>query len=518
MVANGWHWLQQQPRLLRAGLLLIIYLVLGLSLEGVADYYRASLQTQPWDPASGLHIVLLLGFGLRYTPAIFLIPFLEDAIWPVAQPEYVFEALSAVHLCVGYGAACAFLLHKVEIDPRLQTLRDSVWFTLVLSIASLLISGFSVSTHFLAIPISPSEWFQRWMQEWAGELTGIMVSAPPILIWMRSLPWTNKHLTLRSRPPDLSWGAWNHRENLEWAAVMAVTVLFTWLAYDGIKSKSIDYSYFTFLPLIWTATRYGLPRTTVTILIINIAAVLFVGRGGSGETNILAVQFGLMTVSLVGILLGAYVTDRQLEMGRREALEERLRFDATHDHLTGLYNRTLLNDRLAQVIHTAQKDENYLFALLFLDLDGFKDVNDSYGHLIGDRLLVMVAERIKACVPDESISSRFGGDEFVILFSRIVSHHEAEHYAQQLCEALSHAYSIDSYQLSITVSIGIALGSQQESSAVNLLRNADIALYEAKDRGRSQFVVFSHQMYEALVRRTQTKSDLRRAIRDLEDE
>lgn len=511
-----WRWLQRQPKPFLSGLLISVYLVAGVALELLANYYRSSFEVQPWDPASGLHVVLLLAFGLRYTPAILFVPAFDNAISGDGTINSILFAIaSGIYVCLGYGTAAALLLGKLDIDPCLRHLRDVIWFTVVFTIASLIIACAYTINIGLIEQFSWSEWFGKWMHEWAGEATGIMMLAPPLLILCRHLPRSGKHLTLRDSAPRLNCPLVANQEIFEWFILTALTVFFTWMAFGGVKSESIEYSYLSFIPVIWIAARYGLEKTTIFILMVNICGISFVRA--PQRTDAFALQFGLMTVTFTGVLLGAYVKDRLGEIDRRQKLETKLRYDATHDDLTGLRNRTWLWQRLDEAVSRAKENENYRFALLILDLDRFKNVNDSLGHLIGDRLLIAVGERIKRCVPDEDSVSRFGGDEFVILLDRF-SINEVRQTARELCQTLSCEYNLDGYEIFTTISIGIAWSSLGYESSEDMLRDADIALYEAKARGKDQFVIFDRQMYRSVARRSQLENDLRRAIRNFADE
>ena len=196
-------------------------------------------------------------------------------------------------------------------------------------------------------------------------------------------------------------------------------------------------------------------------------------------------------------------------------LEKQLRYDATHDNLTGLYNRAWFLDRLEQTQNQANENKNYLYAVLFLDLDRFKTVNDSLGHLIGDRLLILIAQKLRECLPEHTSIARLGGDEFTIILEDISDIDRVSQIAEAICHNLGQTYIIDRYQLFITVSIGIAVNSSA-SQSLNLLRDADIALYEAKAKGKSQYVVFDSQMYERVVTKTELEQDLRQAINELD--
>ncbi len=512
-----WGWLQQQPKLLRSGLLMSVCLTLGIALELIADYYRSAFQIQPWDPASGLYVALLFGCGLRYVAVAFFSTFIENLLWSLTGESVVASGVAAgLYLCLGYGLATTLLLHRLDIDPRLRQLRDVLWFSGVFAVISLAMSIAYTTTLILLHQMNGSDWLQNTMNDWAGEITGVMVLAPPLLILMRALPWSHKRLTLNAPAPKLSFGLPEGGQALEYLFLLAVTVCFTWVAFGGIQTTSLEYSYFIFVPLVWAAARYGLEKTTVVILVINILAVIFVGA--KSNINALSLQFGLMTMTFIGVLLSAYVTDRKAAIAQRQTLEQQLSYEATHDSLTGLYNRTWLWAKLEQTVERAKKDESYQFALLFLDLDCFKNVNDGLGHSVGDRLLIAVGQRLNTLCSQRSTVARFGGDEFVILLYRLTSVPEMTQRVQLLCEACSIAYKIDGYELFTTVSVGVAPSYLKYERPEDLLRDADIAMYEAKRRGKSQFVIFDRQMYERVIARSQLEKDLRQAVKALEND
>ena len=516
-----WQWLQLQSGLLRSTLLLIFYVAIGLLLEAAANHYHAAFDVQPWDPASGLHIVLLFGFGFRYAPAILLVPFLEDVIWPSSeQTYYLFEIFSALYMCLGYSGAAYFLLHYRPIDPRLRSLKDMLWFTTVLLGASLIISGLSLLTKQVMVsPLGP-DWSQKWMQDWAGEANGIMMVAPPCLLFMRLFPWSQQHLTLQGEPPHLPIISWFRRDPTQWMAIVGGTILFTWLAYGGLQGKATDFSYVAFIPVIWIAIKWGLRQTTACLVILNICSIIFANNGVGNGDSVLAIQFGLLTVTTVGVLLGAYVTDYQTELNNRKHLEDRLSYQATHDSLTGLYNRAFLRQQLTEVEKLKEQTSN-TSVLFFIDIDRFKDINDGLGHLVGDRLLSSIGKKIEYSLsekldPETFFTCHFGGDEFVVLIMPTLSGQTNEQavaaLAQFLCDHLAEVYEIDDYKLPITVSIGIAFSDSISEGSDALLRNADIALHKARAIGRGEYVIFDRQMYEKLMTRSQLERDLSQAI------
>jgi diguanylate cyclase (GGDEF)-like protein len=183
---------------------------------------------------------------------------------------------------------------------------------------------------------------------------------------------------------------------------------------------------------------------------------------------------------------------------------------ARHDALTNLSNRVLLNERLDQGLKRAEPDERV--ALHLIDLDRFKTVNDTLGHPAGDRLLQMVAERLRALVRKSDTIARIGGDEFAIAQVTIAEPGEAAILAQRVIDAVSEPYDIDGHQAVIGASIGIALGPGEGHSPEQLVRNADLALYRAKNDGRGTFCFFEAAMDAQMQARHALEKDMRRAL------
>ncbi len=200
------------------------------------------------------------------------------------------------------------------------------------------------------------------------------------------------------------------------------------------------------------------------------------------------------------------------EVTERKQTEEQLRRNAFHDPLTGLPNRLLFTERLTQVIIHSREQGNTLFAVLFLDLDRFKVINDSLGHLIGDQLLIAIARRLEACVKRSDVVARFGGDEFTILLDDIQDESSTHQVAERIHLELSRPFNFDGHEIFTTVSIGIALSSTDFEYTEDLLRGADIAMYRAKSLGKACHEVFDTKMHNQAMFQMQLENDLRRAV------
>jgi diguanylate cyclase (GGDEF)-like protein/PAS domain S-box-containing protein len=202
----------------------------------------------------------------------------------------------------------------------------------------------------------------------------------------------------------------------------------------------------------------------------------------------------------------------QTDISDRKLYERQLQHDALHDALTGLPNRTLFMDRLEHALARARRRPDDLFAVLFLDLDRFKVVNDSLGHLLGDRLLVEFARRMERCVRPGDTVSRLGGDEFTILLEDLASRDEAIQIAERTQAELAFPFNLGGQDVYTSASIGIALGSADYGRAEQLLRDADTAMYRAKSAGKARHEVFQKAMHADVLTLLHLETDLRRAV------
>ena len=199
------------------------------------------------------------------------------------------------------------------------------------------------------------------------------------------------------------------------------------------------------------------------------------------------------------------------DITEQKRAEEQIRHLAQHDALTELPNRMLLHDRIGQAIAQTQRNRGVL-ALLFIDLDRFKTVNDSLGHPVGDRLLKTVAERLGACTRGSDTIARIGGDEFVVLLSDLDQPEDARYVAQKVLDALSEPVTINGHELKVTPSVGICAYPHDGEDVETLMRNADTAMYHAKQMGRNNFQFFTQAMNDAAQERLLLENDLRHAV------
>jgi diguanylate cyclase (GGDEF)-like protein/PAS domain S-box-containing protein len=206
---------------------------------------------------------------------------------------------------------------------------------------------------------------------------------------------------------------------------------------------------------------------------------------------------------------GSVVVLRDVSTARAMSLQ--IAHSAQHDFLTGLPNRMLLNDRVNQAIVLARRHTKQV-AVLFLDLDGFKHINDSLGHSVGDKLLQSIAKRLVDCVRRSDTVSRQGGDEFVVLLAEVEHSEDAAITARRMLDAVAGVHSIDEHDLHVTTSIGVSVFPEDGVDAEMLIRNADTAMYQAKENGRQSYQFFTQDMNTRAVERQFIEENLRRAL------
>jgi diguanylate cyclase (GGDEF)-like protein len=262
-----------------------------------------------------------------------------------------------------------------------------------------------------------------------------------------------------------------------------------------------------------------LRSAAVELNIVSLATATFLRADGSVGGMICVLddvprswsEDELTALSAFGGMAGTELQLRQL-LSERDGRERQLRHESVHDSLTGLPNRALFMKRLADATHRARRGQDGLFAVLFLDVDSFKLVNDSMGHHVGDEMLVTIARRLEQCVRGGDIVARLGGDEFAILLERIADVRDAAMVAERVQESLRTPLMIGGYEHATSASIGVALSTGAAEQPEYVLRSADIAMYRAKNSGRGRYEMFDRAMHAEALTRLQIETDLRHAF------
>ncbi|WP_089126549.1 putative bifunctional diguanylate cyclase/phosphodiesterase [Tolypothrix sp. NIES-4075] len=506
------RWQRRIPPKLRYVLLVTIYLIVWGILDKVSLAFETTPEIQIWYPPSALDFVLLLVFGLRYAPALLLNTLVHEYVVTHGDLDFITLLIFDLVTTIGYAGASALLLLKLHINPRLRQLRDVVCFNVVaVLIAPLLVAWLQVLNFASSGIIPRSKLVTYTLHYWAGDATGIAMLAPFLLISLRKLPWVWSHTELQ--PPvtegKLRLPTWREVPELLGEGVALAAGILT--GYAAPRGNNLDYTYFVFLPVIWSGLRHGFERAAATVLLMNVGvALLVVAKFGS--SNLLILQFGLMAISLMGLLVGAIATDRMhTEKALRDS-NKQLTYNAFHDGLTGLANRSLFMQHLERAVEYGKRERNFRFAVLFVDLDRFKLINDSLGHALGDQLLISIAGKLQACLRPTDIIARFGGDEFTILLENLSHISDTIRVAERIHAELSLPFNLSGQEVFITASIGIALSALGYSQPEDLVRDADIAMYRAKTGGNDRYEIFNTSMRDRAVLRLQLETDLRLAI------
>lgn len=488
--------LQTLPRWTRRGVILGGYFLGSYLSTFVALVFSPSPEPALVFPGVAFDVALPLIFGLGYLPALFFAPYvgatLSTLLGTSTLPLFslVLFEYALIKLVV-YGGAAWFLVRVMNIDTRLSKLRDISWFLFIASMVAPLLAAILNEVSFYLAGFTPKETFSvATLTFWAGDATGVAMLAPLLLIWQNRASRLPFHKTRRLR--------------LVFGVSLAFLFLMTWFAYTRSTVGSLDFSYLVFGPLVLIAVRCGFRRTAVAVLLLNASVVVAVNYRLTNP-EIIALQFNLMSASYISLLLAGVFEEYYRN-------RERLHYTAFHDMLTGLPNRAQFLEVLTQLSARSSAEPGrtrQTYAVIFLDLDHFKRVNDAFGHTVGDALLANLAERMKACLRPRDTLARLGGDEFAVLLPRVNSGREALALTQHLSETLYRSNHVEGYDIATQASIGVALGRAGDNTA-EVLRNADTAMHEAKFSG--QVTVFDEMMERRLQERLSLEHDLKHAL------
>ena len=482
----------------------LLYLTAWYGLDVASQQFATAPEVTVWYPAVALDFALLLVFGLRLWPWVVLSRLVHEflVVAPLPAPALLLYLAATL---VGVVGGSWLLLHGLKMDPRLSRLRDVVLFVAVAVLLGPLVMAALQVLNLEAAGLLPSaRGVSQTLQLWAGSATGVGLLAPSLLLLLSR--WPGLWSTLQGRAEPVRWPqsvesrpGW--LRGLEAGGAVALTALAVWVGYGEPRGASLDYSYVLFVPLLYVAVVYSFAQTAFSVLVLNVGAALLAGEQVDQNSG-LTLQFGLLTVTVSGLLLGGVLRDRQQLTGR-------LRYLALHDPLTGLGNRRLFAERIGAALSEAPAPEG--LAVLLLDFDNFKAINDSLGHDAGDQVLVDVGERLRTAVRPDDTVARLGGDEFAVLLPRLADARQATEAAERVLRVLAPVVPVKGFELQVRASLGLALRDAGQDGDT-LLRNADVALYHAKAHRRGHVQLFDASMHRGVLERIELEADLRAAL------
>lgn len=479
-----------------------------LLLVGTAYYITATLSlklalvgqnvTPVWPP-TGIALAALLAFGRSVWPAISVAAFFVNT--PISASPLAAAATAAGNTVAPLLAAG--LLARVGFRRQLDRLIDAVALVFLGALLSMMVSAtVGAGTLVLSGSIPPDAFPSTWSVWWAGDATGILVVAPFLFVLGGLRPRRG------AMQPPRTWGRL-FEAALLFAVLTAVSL--------AVVRTELPLLFLVFPFLGWAAWRFGQRGAAPAALLVSGVAVWAAAKGWGPFApshlldNMVTLQAFDATVALTSFVGAAAVSERTRARQALEEVAQRLEHEAVHDALTGLPNRKLVLDRLEQALARSRRAGG-LTAVMFLDLDRFKVINDSLGHAEGDKVLLAAAGRLANAMRPSDTVGRFGGDEFIVICEQLESERDAVQIAERLAETISRPISLDSGDAVLTASLGIALADAPTARPQALVRDADAAMYRAKERGGACYEIFDQAMRQRAVRRMQLEKELRAAI------
>lgn len=445
-----------------------------------------------WPP-SGLALFVLLIFGRRFWPWITLASFVTNLSTGIS----FFACLGIATGNTLEAVAGLYLLQRLDFDNRLNRVHDILSLALFAAGFSTMVGATLGSLSLTSFGIIPwSDYPRAWLSWWMGDAMGVLAFTPLFLSWWFKYP---KRIT--------------RRFILEAVILLLSVIVITEFVFGFqflLFEQPLPLEYMTFPSLIWASMRFGLRGTTTTTLIIGgiILMNIIFGIGPFVTGNILQ-SMTLLWLYTNFLAITSMILTTEIE--ERRKAERGMRHMAEHDHLTHLPNRRALVDSIGQAI-THANESGDIFAVLFLDIDRFKIVNDSLGHSTGDQMLTIVSLRLLQCVRQDDVVSRLGGDEFVILLQGIKHVDDIYKVCNSILNSMHKPIYIENHELHSSVSIGVCLYPNDGENAEALLKHADIAMYRAKDVGRNNFKFYAPEMNQNVDARLAIENELRYAL------
>jgi diguanylate cyclase (GGDEF)-like protein len=476
---------------------------------GLALAYPGT-NASPFWPPTALALTLLYCYGLRLWPVILAGAVTINFLFMLRAGIAIAYAVPA-SVGVGIGNTLeawvgVYLLRRIAGDQfPFDGLRGLVAFFFAATAAPLVSATIGVTVSRWGSLGGMASYGQNWLTWWVGDTSGALTMAP-ILMLLVQARW---HVSIRPRLPEAS-------------ALFLVLVLGTVTAFDVLQQHS-EHRYplvFFLLPMIlWAVLRFQTAGAATAVFLISTIAVIGSLNGGGPfaradvQEALILLQVFIIVLAGTTLSLGAVLTERSRLSTKLAQSNAELHALAFNDALTGLPNRRTLLDRLQQAERSARQRDKRA-AVLFLDLDRFKRINDSLGHAVGDALLKTMARRLRAVLREDDLVCRLGGDEFVVLLLDIDAVTDAAAVAQKLIDAVHAPMRLANLDLAISTSIGIALIPDDGSDGDKLIRYADLAMYRAKERGRNNFQFYTDELNQIAVTRLEREHELRQALLD----
>ncbi len=496
--------------------LVVAVLYVGSAHVGLRMAFANTNATAVWIP-SGIAIASLVLFGLRVWPGILLGAAATNTLYFVGHAAEGTATLLGSALLTSAGntleAVAGYLLLRrfVRSSHPFDNVRATFRFVALAAAVPVIAATTGVIALLSAGVAGWRLASTSWVTWWLGDVSGILVYAPMLLSW--------------TRPSRVRWTLPRMAE----AAVILLSLMPTgFVLFGGWLAERYTYSlpYLVMPLLLWVVFRFGLREASTAVAMVSAVAIWGTVRGHGpflaeslNESLILA-QFFASTVAVTVLVLSAAVAERDglleqlrevnrtledriaartselasinqaltAEIRQRTAAEEVIKHLANHDTLTGLANRRL-TEELFESAEAMARRRGHRMALLFLDLDGFKPINDEFGHGTGDEMLRKVAERLLGTVRESDHVARFGGDEFIVLLPDISSPDDATVVADKILRAVGEPFVIQGVRRSLGgASIGIAIYPHDGRDFATLVRCADGAMYQAKAAGKNRWV------------------------------
>ena len=476
--------------------LLIGVAVVCFIISQTTNHYFSSIgmNVEIIRPNTGFALGVLLLAGKKYWPAIFVGSFISRL---ALGYSVVGSILIALGVALGAFFGTWLLTRNRKFDPSIPSLNDYLRLLFLAGVISISISAISGTFALVDKGVESIQTFRSLMMEWwMGDTLGIILITPLLLVWRQ--------------PPR----HWLQRQYL-FEAILFFILSFlvgqaVFLGWFHDSLGAVARGYWMFMFVVWGAARLGSQSVVLVLFLTTIQALsgAATGRGFFGtdiaQTQLSNFWFYMINLSLVGMGLASTVNSFKKS-------EEMIWKQANFDSLTGLPNRHMFRNRMEEELKRAHC-ASLSFALLFIDIDRFKDVNDTLGHHMGDKMLKEVAHRIGACVRVTDMVARLGGDEFTIIISDTADTGSIERVAQNILQILVEPFQLEDEITYVSASIGITLYPNDATEIDDLLKNADQAMYLAKDKGRNRFSYFTHSMQEAAQARLKLINDLRGAL------